>query len=317
MPFPTLVPDSQLLFAVKLDAIRDLYFDKRLRDAVAAIPLAKIDAELHQAVSAASLSTLAQHGLRGETFYPVPCLLEAEPYLLGYYRLLYGVSQKLFYKSSAFSRFKTMETRGVLISNAKVDLADLCAALAGTADVLIASLPKISKDLVHELQVMTLGVAFDGGKRNLIGQSGVKEVVALISSIIPPSSVMSSSQTVLVFRNASGRKVTVAMAADPDVSVVEEVANSLQPVLAIEVKAGTDASNRHNRLGEAEKSHLKAKARGHTRYWTIVRVNYSQTDVRANSPTTQEHWHLDEIKDPKHPEHARFVGMFKAYLGIP
>ncbi len=91
----------------------------------------------------------------------------------------------------------------------------------------------------------------------------------------------------------------------------------LQPVLAIEVKAGTDASNRLNRLGEAEKSHLKAKGRGHTRYWTIVRVKYTPAEVKANSPTTQEYWHLDEINDPAHPEHIRFVGMLKANLGIP
>ena len=34
-----------------------------------------------------------------------------------------------------------------------------------------------------------------------------------------------------------------------------------RPLVAIEVKAGTDASNIHNRIGEAEKSHLKARAR--------------------------------------------------------
>ena len=100
-------------------------------------------------------------------------------------------------------------------------------------------------------------------------------------------------------------------------SVVEEVGNVLQPVLAIEVKAGTDASNRLNRLGEAEKSHLKARTDGHTQFWTIVRVNYTQAEVRANSPTTQQFWHLDQIKDPNHTEHVRFVGMFKRALGIP
>lgn len=317
MPLPTLTPDSQLLFAVKLDAIRGLYFNSRLTAAVAAVPLKTIDAELHATVSAASLSALAKHGLRGETCYPVPSLLEAEPYLLGYYRLIYGISQKQFYQASAFSSFKGMELRGALNATAKSRLPDLCAALAGTADVLVASLPTISKDLVHELQVMTLGVAFDGGKRNLIGQGGVAEVLNLVNSIVPQASVISASPTVVVFTNASGRKVTVAMSPDPDVSVVEEVGNALQPVLAIEVKAGTDASNRLNRLGEAEKSHLKARADGHTQFWTIVRVNYTQAEVRANSPTTQQFWHLDQIKDPNHAEHVRFVGMFKRALGIP
>ena len=317
MPFPTLIPDSQLYFATKLEAIRELYFDRRLGQAISSVPLAKVDGELHSIVSAASLSTLALHGLRGETFYAVPCLPAAEPHLVGYYRLLYGISQKQFYGRGAFSMFKTMELKGILSAAAEGQLSDLCSAMAATADILIASLPRVSKDLIHEFQLMTLGAAFDGGKRNIIGQSGVTEVVGLINSIIPKSSTVTSSPTVVVFTNASGRKVTVAMAADPDVNVVEEVANTLQPVLAIEVKAGTAASNRLNRLGEAEKSHLKAKLNGHTRYWTIVRVNYAKSEVHANSPTTQESWHLDQIKDTTTPEHARFVAMFKAYLGIP
>ena len=316
MPLPTLTPDSQLLFAVKLDEIRGLYFDSRLATAVAAVPLANIDAELHASVSAASLSALAKHGLRGETFYPVPSLLKAEPYLLGYYRLIYGISQKRFYQSSAFSSFKGMELRGTLNVAAQDRLPELCSALASTADVLVASLPTISIGLIHELQLMTLGAAFDGGKRNLIGQGGVAEVMTIVRSIVPEGSVISASPTVVVFTNASGRKVTVSMSPDPDVSVVEEVGDTLQPVLAIEVKAGTDASNRLNRLGEAEKSHLKAKLKGHTQYWTIVRLTYTRKEVQDNSPTTQQFWHLDEVKNPNHAEHARFVGMFKRALGI-
>ncbi len=126
-----------------------------------------------------------------------------------------------------------------------------------------------------------------------------------------------SSPRVVLFVNASNRRVTITAAADPDVSVVEEVANTLEPVLAIEVKAGIDASNRLNRLGEAEKSHLKAKSRGHARFWTIVRVPYTDAEVAANSPTTQKHWHLDHIKEPEHPEGRQFVALFKSYLGIP
>lgn len=315
--FPVLAPDSQILFAAKLDSIRSLYFDKTLSAAVAAVDLALIDAELHQYVSPASLSTLAQHQLRGEAFYPVPCLLEKQPFLLGYYRLLYGISQKQFYKAATFSRFRKMESSGVLSANAKQDLAGLCASLAGTADALISTLPKLSRSHVYEMQIMTLGVQLDGGKRNIIGQEGVAELSHLIRAIIPPLSVVSSGDVVTVFTNAAGRKVTVSVAADPDVSVVEEVANGLVPVLAIEVKAGTDASNRLNRLGEAEKSHLKAKARGHTKFWTVVRVPYTPAEVAANSPTTQACWQLDNIKDINHSDHTQFVALLKSYLGVP
>jgi uncharacterized membrane protein YiaA len=56
---------------------------------------------------------LAKHGLRGELVYPVPYLFANNPFLLGYYRLLLGFSQKEFY-STAFgvSIFKTMEVKG-------------------------------------------------------------------------------------------------------------------------------------------------------------------------------------------------------------
>jgi len=41
-------------------------------------------------------------------------------------------------------------------------------------------------------------------------------------------------------------------------------------IVAIEVKGGTDVSNAHNRAGEAEKSHTKAKGKGFRDFWTII-----------------------------------------------
>jgi len=40
--------------------------------------------------------------------------------------------------------------------------------------------------------------------------------------------------------------------------------------ISIEVKGGTDYSNIHNRLGEAEKTHQNAKAAGFTEFWTVI-----------------------------------------------
>ena len=140
MSLPILVPDSQIYFATRLEAIRDLYFDRRLGKAISEMPLENIDSELHSIVSGASLSTLARHGLRGQTFYAVPSILMAEPYLLGYYRLLYGISQKQFYGRGAFSIFKHMEMKGTVSETAKEQLSIFCSAMAGTGDILIASL---------------------------------------------------------------------------------------------------------------------------------------------------------------------------------
>ena len=74
----------------------------------------------------------------------------------------------------------------------------------------------------------------------------------------------------LTIENASGRTVVVALSSDPDVSVVEMVGKTEHRKVAIEVKGGTDVSNAHNRAGEAEKSHSKAKQKGYRDFWTII-----------------------------------------------
>ncbi len=54
----------------------------------------------------------------------------------------------------------------------------------------------------------------------------------------------------------------IEFSSDPDVLITEKLQSGVRYILSIEVKGGTDASNIHNRLGEAEKSHLKAKKFG-------------------------------------------------------
>jgi hypothetical protein len=41
---------------------------------------------------------LASAGIRDEHVFPVPVILEQKPALVGYYRLLLGISQKRFYR---------------------------------------------------------------------------------------------------------------------------------------------------------------------------------------------------------------------------
>ena len=66
--------------------------------------------------------------------------------------------------------------------------------------------------------------------------------------------------------------------------------------IAIEVKGGKDFSNIHNRLGEAEKSHQKAKSEGFNEFWTIVNVQGLETNVwKRETPTTNELFTLDKI----------------------
>jgi hypothetical protein len=88
------------------------------------------------------------------------------------------------------------------------------------------------------------------------------------------------------------------------------------PNTSIEIKGGTDVSNVHNRIGEAEKSHLKAKAAGFTRFWTIVKAKIDLNLARRQSPTTTEFFNLDEIQNISHASHKRFKALLHQALGI-
>ena len=93
--------------------------------------------------------------------------------------------------------------------------------------------------------------------------------------------------------------------------------NTYRPLVAIEVKAGTDASNIHNRIGEAEKSHLKAKARKFTEFWTIV--NVSTLDIgfaHSQSPTTNRFFKLSELSIPGSQSRQQFVDAIVSLVGI-
>src|SRR5215831_11086308 len=64
---------------------------------------------------------------------------------------------------------------------------------------------------------------------------------------------------------------------------------------SIEIKGGGDLSNIHNRIGEAEKSHQKAKNEGYVECWTMVGVVDSNLDLaRRESPTTDRFYHIDQ-----------------------
>jgi XcyI restriction endonuclease len=81
--------------------------------------------------------------------------------------------------------------------------------------------------------------------------------------------------------------VHVVLAADPDVRIEEEFGEERRPLVAIEIKGGTDRSNAHNRAGEAEKSHQKAKALGFRDRWTVIAKGGLDLSVlEAESPTT-------------------------------
>jgi hypothetical protein len=128
--------------------------------------------------------------------------------------------------------------------------------------------------------------------------------------------LQSSTPQVIEVKNAAGRIVQIAFAADPDITIIERLATEAMPNTSIEIKGGTDVSNVHNRIGEAEKSHLKAKAEGFTRFWTIVRAKIDPTMAKRQSPTTTEFFSLDEIQNKAHSGHKRFKALLHQAIGI-
>jgi hypothetical protein len=122
----------------------------------------------------------------------------------------------------------------------------------------------------------------------------------------------------LVLRNASGRTVFVVLSHDPDVCVQEEIGKRIHHKVAIEVKGGTDVSNAHNRAGEAEKSHLKAKQRGFTDFWTIIsKSGLEVSKLMRESQTTTEWFDITEILARKGKDWENFRQRLAGAAGIP
>ena len=177
-------------------------------------------------------------------------------------------------------------------------------------------LTDLSPHVVHELQLLALGPQLKGGENNTTGTEAMTRFGALIGSIVGPF-VIDRTPRILVLRDAAGHEVRIAFGSDPDVDIRRVAGGADIPLLAIEVKGGGDSSNKHNRLGEAEKSHLKAKGKGHNQFWTVAKLPYTPDQMRSQSPTTQKLFSLDQIVDGNSPQGAEFRAHLGSILGLP
>lgn len=308
-------PDTQLAFAVRLSHISERQLGTALAQAVSELRIPELDQQYARLLSNERLTRLAQFGLRAETFFPCFAVLEKQPYLLAYYRLLYGFSQKSFYRK--YGIFKGMEEKGALAARARAGLDGLCVQLCDSGWPLLANLPSVSLEMIRDLQLLTLGPQLRGGLLNEIGKAAAEMVLQRIRAAVSDTAVVNSSPAGLVLRNSSGRRVTVAFSSDPDIAISEELSASVTNKLAIEIKGGTDVSNIHNRLGEAEKSHQKARAKGFTEFWTIKNAEVDLSVAARESPTTNLFFDLSTIIDPDHQDWIRFRDELTARLGVP
>jgi hypothetical protein len=305
----------QIHFWTRLQVLRSEYLAESLAQTVASLDITHVDAELAAIVGKERLGALAAYTLRGEAWYAVPCVLRAKPLLLGYYRLLYGISQKDFYSRGPFGRFKALEADNRLTAANAALLPALCASLAVTGGELFSGVAPISAAGIHELQLLTLGPQFRGSQNNVIGQGATRSVFDLIRRLVQPHVEASTDQSMTI-RNASGRTVRIVFASDPDIAIVEALSTQTVTTVSIEIKGGADVSNVHNRIGEAEKSHQKARLTGCNQFWTILKASIDDVTARQESPTTTAFFNLDEILIEGTPGHARFRDLLTQTIGV-
>ena len=140
--FPLLKPDLQVSFYYRLQALKDLYLQDALRKTVEKLNFKKLNDQLLTYVGPDPLKRVASFGIRGEIFFPVPCILEANPFLLGYYRLLYGFSQKEFFNKGPYGRYKLLEDRGEIPSKLQSSIPSLCRSLIKSGQLRLKALTK-------------------------------------------------------------------------------------------------------------------------------------------------------------------------------
>ena len=130
------------------------------------------------------------------------------------------------------------------------------------------------------------------------------------------ASVCEKNDQIIKVENDSNRYVKIDYSADPHISVVEEVSTGVRPLMSIEIKGGADISNVHNRIGEAEKSHQKARQLEFFEFWTILRAEVNPLMARRESPTTSRFFNLDRISNSESEDFYRFRALLSSIIGI-
>jgi hypothetical protein len=157
-----------------------------------------------------------------------------------------------------------------------------------------------------------------GGANVQKGNLGIITVFKTIHSIVKDFAVSTSKQKIELL-NSAQRRVFIEFAADPDIIIREEMRDgTFRNIIAIEIKAGTDFSNIHNRIGEAEKSHQKARQQGFVECWTVVNVDRINLEMaKQESPSTNRFYHISKLTSQSGKEFNDFKSRVISLTGIP
>lgn len=314
-------PSLQIGFSLALRRLRVECLQDALSQTVRRLDIMQLDRELSEFAPKGDLSSLASKGLRGELLFAVPCVLRSNPRLLGYYRLLLGFSQKAFYGTSfGLSRLKCMEDSGRLPAATDESVVPLCRALSSSASALLAGigLESVTHELLDDLTLLTLGPQLRGGANVQKGTEGIELVFRAIHQIVKRQCVATAAGRIELL-NAAKRQVIIEFAADPDLVIRELMtAGIYRNIIAIEIKGGTDVSNIHNRLGEAEKSHQKARQAGFVECWTVVNVDrLDMAKAKRESPSTNRFYRISDLVAGKGDAYDDFRNRITSLTGIP
>jgi hypothetical protein len=171
--------------------------------------------------------------------------------------------------------------------------------------------------LLDKQLLLTLGPQLRGGSLNTLGAEATQRIFDLINQIVKPNVEKSGKRRIDVV-NAAGRAVKIEFSSDPDICIREKLpSGSFRNLVAIEIKGGRDVSNIHNRIGEAEKSHQKARKQGFVEFWTMVGVSHLNMDVaRRESPTTDKFYRIQKILNPESEDFVDFRENLMSRVGI-
>ncbi len=311
-------PARQVQFYQLLVGARKQWFMDALSEALSHLQQKTVKEQICKFVPETAQKLLAAAGLRDEFVFPVPAVLEQKPSLVGYYRLLLGAPQKSFYKgSTGMGRFKSMEENDIITERQKIYLPEFCLAVAKPLMELIEQIPKITERELRELPLLTYGSQLQGSNNTLIGKKAMKDVFLSVAEVVGEFAVERTDRKLKV-KNSAGRIVDITLSHDPDVCIQEVMGQQIHHKVAIEVKGGTDVSNAHNRAGEAEKSHQKAKKGGFPEFWTVISKQGVQlSKLVSESPTTNHWFDVAEVLARKGGDWEDFRQRLAGAVGIP
>src|SRR5258708_10618001 len=211
-----------------------------------------------------------------------------------------------------------METAGLFNPNKRPDLERFCTVMAEDLAELVRQIsPKITARDISELPLLTLGAQLYGSNNNAIGKKATLDVFVSVAEIVKPFIVSQDARKISII-NASKRKVLLALSTDPDIRIQEEFEGKLRNKAAIEITGGPDISNAHNRAGEAEKSHQKAKKQGFRDFWTLIsKSGLSMEKLKQESPTTTSWFDVTQVLARHGDDWNDFRSRFAGESGNP